>query len=94
MEKVHVHPAAHIKPDLYKKIGIILTAPGHIRRAGIKMPPDNSITAGSGVFTTLFPNCLDGAFLFSIDDCPDPEVGGDEVASNASVLDQENSLAL
>ena len=40
--EIHIDPPAHIKPDLDKKVRIILTAPSDIRRAIIEMSPHNN----------------------------------------------------
>ena len=55
MEEVHIDPAAHIKPDLDKEVRVVLAAPGHIIWAGIKMAPDDLISAGSGILAAQTP---------------------------------------
>jgi hypothetical protein len=36
MEVIHVHPAAHIKPDLHEQVRVVMIAPVTIDWIGIK----------------------------------------------------------
>ena len=80
MEEVHIYPSAHIKPNLYKQIRVILTAPTDIRRTGIEMTPDHPVSTGGGSFSTLFPDRINNPLLFGMNDCPNPQIFSNHIA--------------